>query len=81
MSCSVIRAVITMSLSISTVYYLRPNHSPEVASIFWAGPNIEATAWQMALVENVAAVALRAAQRATSTIHGESNKIATHRAG
>ena len=46
-----------------------------MTSISWAGPNIEATVWRMALVENVAAVTLRTTHRAISTIHGECDKI------
>ena len=49
--------------------HLRPYRCLEVTSIFWVGPIIEATVWQMALVEKVAAVALSAAHHAISTIH------------
>ena len=49
-----------------------------MTAIFWMGPISEATVWEMALIENVAAVALSAVHHTFSTIHMESDKVATH---
>lgn len=60
---------------------LHLNCCPEMISIFWVGQIIEATAWLVALVENVAAATLCATQRAIIIIHGEIDKMTTHRTG
>ena len=59
--------------SMPNILYDTLNYTPD-------GSDLKPPKSLMALVENVAAVVLRAGHCVNSTIHGENDKIATHRA-